>query len=65
MIEFSDAETLPGSKRITHTRLIELGNSLKGVVQEASLNVPEPNPRKKSSRKQEEGCSDPGKNKQA
>ena len=56
MIEFSDAETLPGSKRITHTRLIELGNSLKGVVQEleASLNVPEPNPRKKSSRKQEE-----------
>lgn len=56
MIEFSDAETLPGSKRITHTRLIELGNSLKGIVQEleASLNVPEPNPRKKSSRKQEE-----------
>ena len=56
MIEFSDAEASPGSKRITHTRLIELGNSLKGVVQEpeASLNVPEPNPRKKSSRKQEE-----------
>jgi hypothetical protein len=56
MIEFSDAETLPGSKRITHKRLIELGNSLKGIVQEleASLNVPEPNPRKKSSRKQEE-----------
>lgn len=41
---------------LTRQRLIELGNSLMGIIQELenSLDAPEPNPRKRRSRKQEE-----------
>lgn len=41
---------------LTKKRLIELGNSLMGIIQEleSSLDTPEPNPKSRANRKQEE-----------
>ena len=42
--------------QLTKQRLIELGNSLMGIIQEleSSLDTPDPNPKKRRNRKQEE-----------
>ncbi len=42
--------------QLTKQRLIELGNSLKGIIQEleSSLDAPESNPKNRKNRKQEE-----------